>query len=85
MFRRRRGTTGSLTQSGSKQTFRAILQDKTELADNGTPTCVSFLDVGKLKYNDASLDEFIFDVNKDGAAVGVEIPALGVTLKRSHD
>ncbi|KAI9040333.1 alkaline D-peptidase [Aspergillus affinis] len=70
------------SESGSRQTFRAIFQDKTELADNGTPTCVSWTDVGKLKFNQASLDEFVFEVNGDGEAIGVEIPALGVTLKK---
>ncbi|KAH8422268.1 serine hydrolase domain-containing protein [Aspergillus melleus] len=71
------------SESGSRQTFRAVFQDKTELADNGTPTCVSWTDVGKLKSNKAPLDEFVFEVNGDGEAVGVEIPALEVTLKRN--
>lgn len=75
--------TGSTSQttSRSKQTFRAALQDKTGSADNGTLTCVSWMDVGKLKHNEASLDEF--DVNEDGVAIGVEIPALDLILRRT--
>lgn len=70
------------TEPGSQQTFRAVFQDKTELADNDTPTCVSWKDVGKLQYNGASLDEFLFEVNGEGEASAVEIPALGLRLNK---
>lgn len=69
--------------AGSKQAFRAVFQDKTELADNDTPTCVSWLDLDKFQYNGRGLDEFIFTLDKAGKALGVEIPALEATLKRS--
>ncbi|KAJ5161703.1 Beta-lactamase-like protein [Penicillium capsulatum] len=68
---------------GSKQAFRAVLQDKTELADADTPTCVSWLDVDKFQYNGHGLDELIFTLDKKGKAVEVEIPSLEVTLKKS--
>ncbi|CAI7599563.1 unnamed protein product [Penicillium discolor] len=69
--------------SGSRQAFRAVFQDKTELADNGTPTCVSWLDVDKLQYGGRGLDEFIFSLDRSGQAVSVEIPALQVSLERN--
>ncbi|KAJ5682596.1 hypothetical protein N7462_005761 [Penicillium macrosclerotiorum] len=65
---------------GSKQAFRGVLQDKTELADAGTPTCVSWMDLDKLRYGEYGLDEFIFNLNAEGQAVSVEIPALEMTL-----
>ncbi|KAJ5578380.1 uncharacterized protein N7459_007344 [Penicillium hispanicum] len=70
------------TDTGSRQAFRAVLQDITELADNGTPTCVSWMDLDKYQYGGHSLDEFIFTLDSTGKAVSVEIPALEVTLDR---
>lgn len=67
---------------GSKQAFRAVLQDVTELADNDTPTCVSWMDVDGLQYGGRGLDEFVFEVDESGRAVGVEIPALREVLSR---
>ncbi|KAJ5247452.1 Beta-lactamase-like protein [Penicillium chermesinum] len=67
-------------RSNSKQAFRAVYQDKTAFADAGTATCISWMDVERLQYNGHGLDEFTFALNTDGKAVGVEIPALGLTL-----
>lgn len=68
--------------SGSKQAFRAVFQDKTELADAGTSTCVCWLDLDKSRYAGHGLDEFIFTLNSEGKVICVEIPALEVTLER---
>lgn len=68
--------------SGSRQAFRAVFQDETELADNGTPTCVSWLELDKYQYTGHGLDEFIFTLNAQGKAVRVDIPALNVTLQK---
>jgi hypothetical protein len=68
--------------SESKRAFRAVFQDKTELADAGTPTCVSWLDLDKFQYAGHGLDEFIFTLNPEGKAISLEIPALEVTLER---
>lgn len=70
------------TSTGFRQAFRAVLQDKTELADNNTPTCVSWMDVDKYQYGGRSLDEFIFVLDAAGKAVSVEIPALEMKLER---
>ncbi|KAJ5600426.1 beta-lactamase/transpeptidase-like protein [Penicillium hetheringtonii] len=67
---------------GSRVAFRAVLQDKNELADAGTPTCVSWMDVDRLKYHGRALDSFIFDVDSDKKAIGVEISALELQLKK---
>jgi hypothetical protein len=69
-------------ESGSRMAFRAVFQDMAELADNGTSTCVSWLDVDRFQYGGRGLDEFIFDLDRSGRAVGVEIPALRVSLGR---
>ncbi|KAJ5501508.1 Beta-lactamase-like protein [Penicillium expansum] len=69
--------------SGSRQAFRAVFQDITELADNDTPTCVSWLDLDKLQYGGRGLDEFIFSLDLSGQAVSVEIPALRVSLGKN--
>lgn len=69
----------------SKQAFRAVLQDVTELADNDTPTCVSWMDVDELQYGGRGLDEFVFSLDHSGSAVGVEIPALRVDLLKTSN
>lgn len=65
-----------------KQAFRAVFQDKTELADAGTPTCVSWLNLDKLQYAGHGVDEFVFTLNFEGEAISVEIPALEATIER---
>ncbi|GAB1198373.1 hypothetical protein APSETT444_007692 [Aspergillus pseudonomiae] len=76
------GLVSSTESGGSRVAFRAVLQDKNELADAGTPTCVSWMDVDKLKYNGRALDLFVFVLDGDGNAVGVEIPGLVLQLNR---
>lgn len=66
-----------------KQVFRAVFQDKTALADAGTATCVSWMNVDKLNYNGHGLDEFVFTLDSRGKAVKLEIPALRAVLGRS--
>jgi hypothetical protein len=69
-------------RSGSRQAFRAVFQDKTELADAGTPTCVSWMTLDRFQFAGHALDEFVFTLNSEGEVLGVEIPALDVVLKR---
>ncbi|KAJ5359494.1 uncharacterized protein N7496_011907 [Penicillium cataractarum] len=68
--------------SGSKQVFRAVFQDKTELADAETATCVSWMNIDRLQYAGRGLDEFVFTLNSEGKVLSVEIPALDVILER---
>lgn len=67
---------------GSTLAFRAVYQDENEFADAGTPTCVSWKDVDKYKYGGAALDLFIFELDASGKVLGIEIPALRVTLTK---
>ncbi|KAL3476519.1 beta-lactamase/transpeptidase-like protein [Aspergillus californicus] len=69
--------------SSARQAFRAVFQDITELADNDTPTCVSWMDLDKFRYGGQPLDEFVFEIDGSGGAVNVRIPALRVELHRS--
>lgn len=68
--------------SESKQAFRAVFQDKTELEDAGTATCVSWMNLDRLQYAGHGLDEFVFTLNSEGKVLSVEIPALDVILER---
>ena len=68
--------------SGSKQAFRAVFQDKTELADAETATCVSWMNLDRLKYAGHGLGEFVFTLNSEGKVLSVEIPVLDVILER---
>ncbi|KAE8424014.1 beta-lactamase/transpeptidase-like protein [Aspergillus pseudocaelatus] len=76
------GLVSETASGGSRMAFRAILQDKDELADAGTPTCVSWMDVDKLKYQGRALDSFVFEVDGDGNAIGIEVSALELQLKK---
>lgn len=70
------------TTTGEKMVFRAVFQDMTELADAGTPTCETWRYIDGLQINGFGLDEFIFEVNGNGYATTVEVPALGLKLKK---
>ncbi|KAL3443473.1 hypothetical protein BJX65DRAFT_311802 [Aspergillus insuetus] len=71
----------SFSASGSRQAFRAVFQGKSELADYGTPTCVSWLSLDKFHYGGRALDEFVFELDQGGRAVEVEILALQWNFK----
>ncbi|KAL2861775.1 hypothetical protein BJX68DRAFT_251631 [Aspergillus pseudodeflectus] len=47
-----------------------LRQDMSELADNGTPTCVLWLNLDKLHYGGRALDEFVLELSPSGRAVG---------------
>ncbi|KAE8332532.1 beta-lactamase/transpeptidase-like protein [Aspergillus sergii] len=76
------GLVSETSSGGSRVAFRAVLQDKNDPADAGTPTCVSWMDVDKFKYRGRALDSFVFEVDAAGKAVGVEIPGLELHLNR---
>nr|POF22086.1 beta-lactamase-like protein [Quercus suber] len=64
------------TANGHRQAFRAVVQDKNALVDAGTPTCISWMGVGVLQRGGLPLDLLLLDLNEDGRAVNVSIPAL---------
>jgi len=69
--------------SSGKTEFRAIWQDNNDLADAGTPTCVSWMDVEDLVYGGESLDKYVFELDASGKAKAVEIPALRIVLAKN--
>lgn len=73
----------SNVQSGSRMEFRAIWQDNNDLADGGTPTCVSWMDIEDLVYGGESLDRYVFELDESGSAKSVEIPALRAALGKN--
>lgn len=68
--------------SESRQAFMAVFQDKTELADAGTATCVSWMTLDRFQFSGHGLDKFVFTLNTEGKVLGVEIPALDIVLNR---
>ena len=74
------------TSTGSRMAFRAVFQNVDAPADAGTPTCVTWMaGVDSLVYNDLALDEFVFDIDKDGRAASVEVLALGIKLSKARE
>jgi hypothetical protein len=72
------------TAQGSRKAFRAVFQDVAAPVDAGTPTCITWMSsVDKFVYNGLSLDEFVFEVDEKGVAMGVGVPAFNFTLKRA--
>ncbi|KAE8371318.1 beta-lactamase/transpeptidase-like protein [Aspergillus bertholletiae] len=78
------GLVSKTESGGSRVAFRAVLQDMNELADAGTPTCVSWMDVDRFTYRGRTVDSFVFEMDGDGNAVGVEVPGLELQLSRKH-
>ncbi|KAJ5767269.1 uncharacterized protein N7511_004885 [Penicillium nucicola] len=82
------------SRSGSRMELRAVFQDVTELADAGTPTCVSWLNLDKLRYGGRALDEFVFELDlkkratlppSKGCNVITVSPAPGNTIMPSKE
>ena len=63
--------------------FRAVFQDDTAFADNGTPTCITWMGVDNVTYGSVALDQVVFGLNDEGTAMSVELPALRLQLQRT--
>ena len=57
--------------SASSHQFVAVFQNKAAPADMGTPTCITWMDVGSL--GKGAPDRFVFEIGKDGGATGLRI------------
>lgn len=58
--------------------FVAVFQDRSAPIDAGTPTCITWQEVG------AGVEiNIVFNLDKEGNAVGFEIPQLEAKLKRT--
>ncbi len=62
--------------------FVAVLQDRTALVDQDTPTCITWMDVGS---QPGTVDRVVFQLNDQGVATAVEFPANGMMLERDTE
>ncbi|KAF2170655.1 hypothetical protein M409DRAFT_64310 [Zasmidium cellare ATCC 36951] len=67
---------------GGKRVWQGVIQDKSALADFGTPTCISWQTVGELERGGLALDAFVIEVDDSGEARTVVSDALGVRFQR---
>ncbi|KAH6645383.1 beta-lactamase/transpeptidase-like protein [Truncatella angustata] len=66
--------------SGGLQQFVAVFQDRNAPADMGTPTCITWMDVGALEGIPV---RFVFEMGDGGVAVGLRIPDRRARLDRA--
>jgi hypothetical protein len=60
--------------------FIAVFQDRTALIDMGTPTCISWQEVG------ADVEIYVrFNKNKAGRVIGLDIPHLNAKMERINE
>ncbi|KAL4731333.1 hypothetical protein ACLX1H_000298 [Fusarium chlamydosporum] len=63
----------------SQQQFVAVFQDSSALIDMGTPTCITWQEIG------ADVEIYVrFNLDKEGNAVAFEIPQLDVKMDRTN-
>ncbi|KAH7147633.1 beta-lactamase/transpeptidase-like protein [Fusarium sp. MPI-SDFR-AT-0072] len=65
-------------QDGSRHQFITVFQDKSAPIDMGTPTCITWQEIGA----DAEIS-FVFTMGRDGEVVGVEVPQLQAKMERA--
>ncbi|KAM0244944.1 hypothetical protein ACHAP5_005851 [Fusarium lateritium] len=68
----------SNVQTASQHQWIAVFQDRSAFVDMGTPTCITWQEVG----TDVDIN-VVFTTDKKGKVVGVEIPQLDVKMKRA--
>ena len=62
----------------SQHQFVAVFQDRSALIDMGTPTCITWQEVG------ADAEIYVrFSMDKKGMVIGFEIPQLDVKMERA--
>ncbi|KAH8910589.1 beta-lactamase/transpeptidase-like protein [Coniochaeta sp. PMI_546] len=68
-------------KGGKRHQFVGVVQDREALVDAGTPTCVTWMDgmVGGVG------GRLSFELDAQGKAIAVEVPEMGVTLKREGE
>lgn len=67
---------------GKSQAFEGTIQDKSALADAGTPTCITWQFVGLFELNGVAVDRFIVSFSESGVAEKITWPAGGLTFER---
>lgn len=71
----------SNVQDETKHQYIAVFQDKSAPIDMGTPTCITWQEVGADTGRDFN---FVFELSEEGAAIGFEIPGAEKGLKRTE-
>jgi hypothetical protein len=67
-------------QDKSNHQFVAVFQDRSAPIDMGTPTCITWQEVGAV----AGVEEtLVFLLDKDGSVVGFELPGAKVKFERA--
>lgn len=67
----------SNVQTDRQHQWIAVFQDRTALVDMGTPTCITWQEVGA-----GAEIHVVFTTDKKGHVVGVEIPQMDVKMER---
>lgn len=62
-------------------TWRTVFQDRAAPIDAGTPTCITWQTVGKLRRDGIALDQFVFHMDGESRATNVSIVAAGVVMR----
>lgn len=65
-------------QDKSRHQFIAVFQDTSAPIDMGTPTCITWQEIGA----DAEIS-FVFTIGRQGEVVGVEVPQLHAKMDRA--
>ncbi|KAH7050209.1 hypothetical protein B0J12DRAFT_699609 [Macrophomina phaseolina] len=66
-----------VADGGRKQAFSAVFQDRTAPVDQGTPTCVTWADVNRLKWDAKYLDGFVFMLDRERKAASISASCFG--------
>ncbi|KAK9413683.1 putative Beta-lactamase-related domain-containing protein [Seiridium unicorne] len=66
--------------SGNLQQFVAVFQDRSASADQGTPTCITWMDVGELE---SIPERYIFELDDTDVTSGLRIPDKKVRLDKA--
>ncbi|KAH7210368.1 beta-lactamase/transpeptidase-like protein [Fusarium oxysporum] len=65
-------------QDGSHHQFIAVFQDRSAPIDMGTPTCITWQEIGA-----GAEISFVFTLGRDGEVIGVEVPQFHAKMERA--
>lgn len=65
-------------QDGSRHQFIAVFQDRSAPIDMGTPTCITWQEIGA-----GAEISFVFTLGRDGEVIGLEVPQFHAKMERA--
>jgi hypothetical protein len=65
-------------QDGNCHQFIAVFQDRSAPIDMGTPTCITWQEIGA-----GAEISFVFTLGRDGEVIGVEVPQFHAKMERA--